>query len=205
MNDSTMISLKHLCPPPDAEKKYLTTRPWIVKPFNRAEAVSIRWNEEKNNYELAPSFCTPVAWHPNRTALWELMFGEPQGHVWNRFVRSFYYIMPDAVKLGRQLRTVKSYLAFDWLTNVALPRFNQYDPIDYVKYCKDCLKYDPVRKSFWVDDVGCYGFGDMDPSWWAYNSLRDTFNDNLYPIDDVCKWHLAQMFPVKPITKKRII
>lgn len=222
-NDSVMTSLKHLqdlspTGPRQAEVesalRKMASTPGLEprsegmkgyscgRAFYHHEAsASLRWNPEKGSYELTPPYGTPIASHPNRTLLWEVMFGEPQGIVWNRFARPFYYLAPEFVKLGRRLNTIKSYLAFDWLTNVVVPRMNQYDPVNYIAYCDKHLRYTAVRKFGWESDFVKF---DMDPLWWA-TSIVDPFKNDPYKIDNACKQRLAQMFPVKPITKKRII
>jgi len=223
-NDSVMTSLKHLQnlsptgprqaevesalrkmantpglePRSDAMKGYSCGRDF----YHHNASASARWNAEKGGYELTSSFNTPIVQHPNRTFLWEALFGAPQWHVWNRFVRPFYYLAPEFVKLGRRLNTIKSYLAFDWLTNVVVPRINQYDPINYIEYCEKHLGHDPIEKPKWRDVVNTFG---MDPRWWAPCSLPDPFKGNPYAIDDRCRLRLAQMFPVKPVMNKRII
>ena len=93
----------------------------------------------------------------------------------------------------------------DWLTNISVPRINQYDPVDYLGYCEKYLQYNPLRRSQWELDMARYGLLDTAGLSYDLRTMFKAFKDNLYPIDDTCKWILAQMFPVKHITKKRII
>jgi hypothetical protein len=171
-------------------------------PSYHLKAASLRWSPIHDRYMWDHANIIPVSRVMGRSRLWEAMFGEPTGFVTDRFTRPFESRLIGFTKHYIHRHNVKSYWAMDWLTNISVPRINQYDPVNYVEYCEKHLKYDPIRKPEWMDISNLYSV--VNPVWWM-TSIRDSFKDNLYPIDDVCKWHLAQMFPVKPITKKRII
>lgn len=173
-------------------------------PSYHLKSASLRWSPIHDRYMWDGVNITPVSRVMGRTRLWEAMFGEPTGFVTDRFTRPFESRLIGFTKNYIRRHNVKPYWAMDWLTNISVPRINQYDPVDYVEYCKIHLRYNPIRIPQWVGDSHRYGIIDMDPIWWTY-SIRDPFEKKLYEIDDTCKWILAQMFPVKPITKKRII
>lgn len=210
-SDSTMISLKHLehlFPKPTEMTlpQGLGKTPWITR--LQGMKPEPRWDPTTQSYLLNDDYLSYwsvgnyVASRMAPTLLWSSMFGKPGHDVWNRFIRTFHNWTPQYLKLRNRYTKIASYWDMDWLTNVRNPRINQFDPVNYVEYCEKHLNYDAVRKPEWMDISNLYSV--IDPVWWT-TSIRDPFKDNLYPIDDVCKWHLAQMFPVKPITKKRII
>ncbi|QXO10247.1 hypothetical protein pEaSNUABM37_00288 [Erwinia phage pEa_SNUABM_37] len=177
-------------------------RPWLAHEGFRNDC--IRWNGLSGEYEWVHPFAMPVTRHIGRSWLWETMFGTPRGNIWDRFVRTW---SPVFIRMGRRLRPIESYWSMDWLLNVMVPRINQYDPVDYVKYCEDHLKYNPIRKSKWEEEFGMYkshsAFYDTIPMWWT-TSIRDPFKNDPYGIDANCKAILAEMFPVKYQAPKRI-
>lgn len=170
-------------------------RPWLTHEGFRNDC--IRWDGLSGEYKWVHPFATPVTRHIGRSWLWEAMFGTPRGNIWDRFVRTW---SPVFIRMGRRLRPIESYWSMDWLLNVMVPRINQYDPVDYVKYCEDHLKYNPIAKSKWqrgLEELGVY------PTWWTA-AIRDMSKDGLYGIDANCKAILAEMLPVKYQAPKRI-
>lgn len=193
LNDSVMSSIKHL----DSIKGYegyITSEQWRTP-----NTSYIRYNPLTGGYEWANSHVKPIPHYPHPTDLWQAMFGKPSHDVWNRFARAFHYWAPEFIKLGRRLNTIHSYWVMDWLTNVFTPRINQYDPVNYVKYCKDHLNYDITPNTLWRRNLNM----------WPSSVYAAIFNNGVtgrrFAIDDVCKQTLAQMFPVKFLVNKRII
>lgn len=170
-------------------------------PSYHLKGASLRWSPIHDRYMWDDVSIIPVSRVMGRSRLWEAMFGEPTGFVTDRFTRPFESRLIGFTENYLRRHNVKSYWGMDWLTNISVPRINQYDPVDYASYCEKHLKYKPTRKSKWESDLETFG---MDPMWWTA-SLRDVFMEQSYAIDSHCKWILSQMFPVKPIMNKRII
>lgn len=227
-SNSAMLSTKHLVRPeydllsPRSPGKTKTLRQILADmtttttvDFNRDDIVRLRTNpsyvikstpmrrgDAKEDYAFSPFFGTSITRHSQRTPLWEAMFGQPKSTTWNRFVTPFLHdIEPALVKLGRGLNSIKSYMVLDWLTNLLVPRDNQYDPVDYFHYCEEHLQYSPAPVIVRRDDFDSLR---MHPLWLDTAPLTP-FKHNLYPIDDNCKAMLEAMFVVKPVVKKRII
>lgn len=174
-------------------------------PSYHLKGASLRWSPIHDRYMLDDVNIIPVSRVMGRTPLWEAMFGEPTGFVSDRFTRPFESRLIGFENNYIRRHNVKSYWMMDWRTNISVPRINQYDPVDYVGYCEKHLQYKPLRRPQWELDMERYGLRDPVRIYYDIRAAANAFRDNLYPIDDTCKWILAQMFPVKHITKKRII
>lgn len=174
-------------------------------PSYHLKSASLRWSPIHDRYMWDHANITPVSRVMGRSTLWEAMFGEPTSFVTDRFTRPFEPRLFGFENNYIRRHNVKSYWAMDWLTNISVPRINQYDPVDYLGYCEKYLQYNPLRRSQWELDMERYGLSDMTEIYYNIRGMANAFRDILYPIDNNCKWILAQMFPVKHITKKRII
>lgn len=132
-----------------------------------------------------------------RKDLHKKMFGCSRD-VWDRFARAFHSWAPEYLHLKTRIKPIESYWSRDWLTNVVAPRVNQYDPVDYYKYCER-LRYSPDPFRSWAKR-GFYTGPRLVTTWSASGvSLYDPF-----PIDDRAKEMLAQLIPATYHAAKRI-
>mgnify|MGYP003362562135 CR=1 FL=1 len=185
----------------------LKGRGYVTLPRHHVNAVSLTWDPSVGRYMWSDEIVTPITRFIGRSSLWESMFGVPAGFVTDRFTRPFQYRLISFTSNFIRRHGVRPYLDMDWLTNVVVPRINQYDPVDYVKYCEEHLQYSPTPVPAWKSKTAnrwgsdALIFGMPEIFWTPPLRIEDT----KYAIDDTCKWILAQMFPVKSTMKKRII
>lgn len=132
-----------------------------------------------------------------RKNLHKKMFGSDRD-VWDRFTREFHSWTPEYVHLKARIKPIESYWARDWLTNVCCPRVNQYDPVDYYKYCEH-LQYD-VQQSRARRKYEFYT-GPRLVSAWSPSGIP---RYNPFPIDNYAKEMLAQLIPAPYQSPKRI-
>ena len=181
------ISTKHLDPLTAGRqlgKLYLTKAAYQSMLFDDAYPFFDYWHDTIRNKEL-------------RKNLRKTMFGADL-NVWDRFTRVFHSWTPEYLDLKARIKPIESYWARDWLCNVCFPRVNQYDPVDYYKYCEH-LQYD-VQQSRIRRKYEFYT-GPRLVSGWIPNGASLY---NPFPIDDHAKEMLTQLIPAPHQSPKRI-